>query len=260
MEKNFGPDPIVTHSPRSHYHSHLAHADPSSSPNSESRSHSDSDVSDMVIDNPSRFKDLGRRERKGSDYHLPSDAPSESESDTGMNPSDESQSENSRSTASLKNKSSDVVVDDDDDDDDSEESSSRASSSLLLRVSKKQLERSPMVRKSPLSVSHRSNSKSVTSMRGYRYSMQPSRSVAANVSYSRYLQEDEEESDSSLPVRGNAGRRRKKQIESESEFEVSGKSEEASLSEELSNSEDFSEEDYRPPKQKGRTRKKVCGE
>lgn len=79
-----------------------------------------------------------------------------------------------------------------------------------------------------------------------------------NVSYSRYL-EEESDSDDNFAARKPARRRQLK--ESESEFEVSGASEQ-SASEGISNSEDFSEDEYQPPRRKARglgRKRKVSG-
>ena len=250
MERNLGSQPIVAHSPGSHYHAQLSKMELSSS-----SSNFESDVSDMVIDNQSKFKDLNKQRRKsgGSDYNQPSDSNlmSESESESGSMSGD-SYSNRSKS-ASLKPDSLAVSHGERHSEDDSEESSSR--SSLLLQINHSKVRHTPIVRKSPLNVTHRSSPSEVTSIRGYRYSMLPFRSAATNVSYSRYM-EDEADSDSSTPVGVNW--RRKLQKESESEFEVSDRSE-ASVSEEFDESEeDFSEAEYQPRKGKSKTsRRKV---
>lgn len=251
MERELEESTVV-HSPGSHYHSQASARDLSLDCSSSDREE-ESDVSDMVVENPSRFQSLSRERRKsgGSDYHPPSESNSMSESDSASpSPSNSSGTNSTRSTPFSAAKRHQFPVSRlSDDDDDYEGASSRSISTPPAQTHSQTrlLKSSPVVRKSPLSVSHRS-SPSVTAMRGYRYSMLPSRSAAMNVSYSRYLEGEESDSEGSLPVVRKRGRRLK---ESESEFEISGASE-SSVSEAGSFSEEFSEDEYQPPKRKAR--------
>lgn len=245
----FGAESTLVHSPGAHYHSQATNN--SQNMSSSSSSSGDSEVSDMVVENSSRFEALSKQRKKsgGSDYRPQSASNSMSESESESVSNSGSYSEQS-TPLSQKKVSSGVRLSDED----SGATSSRSVS--MTPVPRNRLKNSPVVRKSPLNVSHRSAPSEVTAMRGYRYSMLPSRSAATNVSYSRYL--EEEESDSDYAGFGNRKRGRK-QASSDSEFEVGGRGEE-SASEELSISEeDFSEDEYRPPKRKARGgRQKVC--
>lgn len=246
MEVGFGAESESTlvHSPGAHYHSQATN---NKNMSSSSSSSGESEVSDMVVDDASRFEDLSKQRKKsgGSDYHPKSASNSMSESESESVSNSGSYSEQSTPLYQKKVSSSVRLSDED----------SEATSSRSVSMTPNRLKNSPVVRKSPLNVSRRFAPNEVTAMRGYRYSMLPSRSAATNISYSRYL--EEEESDSDYAGFGNR-KRGKKQHSSDSEFEVGGRGEE-SASEELSNSEDFSEDEYRPPKRKARGgRQKVC--
>lgn len=240
----------LVHSPGAHYHSQTANKNITSS----SSENGDSDVSDMVVENSSRFDGLSKERRKsgGSDYR-PRSASNSSESESESVSNSGSYSE--RSTPFSQKQNSTRLSGED------SEATSRSRSVSMTPVHGNRFKNSTaVVRKSPLNVTHRSAPSEVTAMRGYRYSMLPSRSAAANVSYSRYL---EEESDSDCGFYGTRKRGRKQLAKdsSESEFEVGGKSEE-SVSEELTNSDDdFSEDEHRPSRRKARRgRQKVRGE
>lgn len=279
-------DSIFVHSPKTHYHSQIAAtfmesrdgSSSSSSSKSDTGSKSDaesnksdirsnilgsgeSDVSDMIVDNKSRFDKLDKQRRKsgGSDYRPASGSnfeSSKSESSKSEQESEESESEDScielsRST-SFKNKNFSLRISEED----SEETSSRSTShSLSHPAIARELKQSPVVRKSPLGLGQRSSPNDVSMMRGYRYSMLPSRTAAKNVSYSKYLVVDEEDdSDNSFSFSSNRKRGRRK--DSDSEFEVPGVNDDDS-SEEAS-AEEESDDEYRPTKRKARgTRRKV---
>ena len=254
MEGKLNPESTFVHSPLSSYH-HSQHASMDLSDSSEEAE--GSDVSDMVIDNVSKFAGLSKERRKsgGSDYHPPSESnsASESESASPSNSSNESYSERS-TPLSHKRSMLRARLSDEEDSETTEGTSSRSRSvSTQPFLGQDRLKGSPIVRKSPLNVSHRSNTASndTTTMRGYRYSMLPSRSAAMNVSYSRYL-EVESDSEEDVYPRVGKGRQRKGMKDSESEFEVSIGESEGSPSEDISLSGESSEEGYRPPKRKGR--------
>ena len=257
MEGKLG-DSTFVHSPGTHYHSQLSKRGLNFGSSNSDNGEEESDVSDMVVDDPSRFQRLSKQRKKsgGSDYRPQSESNSASESESGSPTSSSEESYSTRSTPfSAKARSTSARLS-------GEESEGTSSRSLSIppphQQRRPQVKSSPLVRKSPLSVSHRSSPSEVTAMRGYRYSMLPSRSAAMNVSYSRYLDEgSDSEDDTGFPAVGKRPRRRQLK-ESESEFEMSGASE-GSASEEISYSEDYSEEDYRPPRKRGRGgRRKVC--
>lgn len=254
MEGNIEPGAISVHSPASHNHSNVRKISLSSSSNTED---GDSDISDMIVDNLSRFEGLSKQRRKsgGSDYRPePSDSNPASESESGSMTNSSNEDYSERSTPFSSKQDSPVTRLSEED---SEGASNRSLSIPPRRGHNHFNKTSPIVRKSPLNVSHRSSPSEVTAMRGHRYSMLPSRSVAMNVSYSRYLGEDSnsDDDDNNFPVQRKG--KRKQLVQSESEFEVSGRSEE-SISEEISNS-GFSEEDYQPPRRKNRSKRKVSG-
>ncbi len=267
MEGKLNPESTFVHSPLSNYH-HSQHGSMNLSESSESEAEH-SDVSDMVVDNTSRFAGLNKERRKsgGSDYHplSGSNSASASESASPSNSSNESYSERStsRSTPLSQQKLSMPSAQLSDEDSETTEGTSSRSRSVSTQpfFGHDRLKGSPIVRKSPLNVSHRSNAttsnNTTTAMRGYRYSMLPSRSAAMNVSYSRYLDGESDSEEAVLPSRGR-GRQRKRLKESESEFEMSVAESEGLPSEDLSLSEESSEEGYRPPKRKGRRKDKVC--
>ena len=286
-------DSIFVHSPKTHYHSKISTSfmDPrQSSDSSPSKSDGaksdmdgenlnsgtdysgsmDSDVSDMIVENSSRFQKLNSNRRKSgeSDYRPASESNNEDEdfsnnSKSGMeSESEEDVSDNNTMARKTSNVSGDKRQVNVVSEDDSEESRSTSrsisnpavSSDVLTTPPVRKsplgaLKKSPLglTRNSPLGVSQqRSNPRSVAVMRGYRYAMHPSRTAATNISYKRYLAVDENDSDDSLK---HLVRRRGRGKDSDSDFEVPGlvgssEDEEESMDEE-------SEEEYCPPKRKG---------
>lgn len=247
MELGLEAESTHVHSPGAHYHSQATNSKNTSG--SSSSSGGESDVSDMVVENSSRFEGLSKKRKQSADYHpqSASNSMSESESESMSN----SGSGSEHSTPLSRNKvSSNFRLSDED----SEATSSRSVS--MTPVPGNRFKNSPLVRKSPLNVARRSAPSEVTAMRGYRYSMLPSRSAATNVSYSRYLEEGDSDSD----YAGFGSRkRRKNQPSSDSEFEVGEKWEE-SASEDLSNSAEDLSDEYRPPKRKARGRRQKVWE
>lgn len=278
MEK---ADSIVVHSPKTHYHSQTAasfmESRPESSGSSTSKSDTgsksdaesdvrsnfsesgESDISDMIVDSKSRFEKLNEQRRKsgGSDYRPASD--SNNESSNNSKSEQESESEESESEGSCvepsrsilsKNKKSSARVSEED----SEGTTSRSTSCSLSQLAMvREVKQSPLVRKSPLGLGQRSSPKEVTMMRGYRYSMLPSRTAAMNVSYRRYLAADEEDdSEDSLTFSRNKkkGRGNQRMDDSDSEFEVPGINDDSS--EEEVSLEEESEDEYYPAKRKAR--------
>ena len=281
-------DSIFVHSPKTHYHAKTSVAfmesrqSSGSSPSkSDSSTKSDmevnkrvtgidfsgsegSDVSDMIIDKTSRFQKLsGHRRKSGeSDYRPVSDSNNEDVSDNSKSvlesESEESGSEGSsmvpkRSKLHSGKRHGGAISEDD------SEESRLTPRSISNPAVLHDLKRTPIVRKSPLGVSQpRTNLRDVAVMRGYRYSMHPSRTAAMNVSYKRYLAVDENEEsdesseDSTNRKKGRGNRRR----DSDSDFEVPGMEE---SSEDVASMEEGSEEEYYPPKRKGRVgrRRKV---
>ena len=238
-------DSTFVHSPGSHYHqpSATANLDLESS----SSGQEDSDVSDMVVENPSRFQGLSKDRRKsgGSDYRPQSESNSESGSASPSHTSSESYSTRSTPFSSKRQSPASRLSEEDND---SEGALSRSVSIPPPPRSQGRFKNSPLVRKSPLSVAHRSSSSEVTAMRGYRYSMLPSRSAAMNVNYTGYLDEESDSDDNFAMVKK---KRPRKQIkDSESEFEMSGAAE--TSDEAASLSEQFSEDEYRPPRRKAK--------
>jgi len=252
MEAELEEGSTLVHSPRSHYHSQLSSKGLNST--SSNTDNDESDVSDMVIDNSSKFKSLSderRRRSGGSDYHphSESNSVSESDSESPTNSSDESRSRQSTPLATKYRSNNHQLSEDN-----SEESSRSRSVSNPPQRSYSRVNETPLVRKSPLDVSHRSSPSEMTSMRGYRYSMLPSRSAAMNVSYSRFLEGESDSENDIVPARKTMGRA-KQLKESESEFEMSEASVEESVSS-IGESEDFSEDGYRPRKKKGGRKKR----
>lgn len=270
-------DSIFVHSPKTHYHAKTSisfmesrQSSVSSPSKSDSSGKSDmqenkqmygmdfsgsdlSDVSDMIVENSSRFQKLNSHRRKSgeSDYRPVSDSGDMSDNSKSAleSESEESESEGSSMAPKRSNlqsiKSRKVPVSEDDSEE-SRSTSRSVSNPAVLRDFKL----APVVRKSPLGVSQpRVNRRDVAVMRGYRYSMHPSRSAAINVSYKRYLAVDNEDSDGSsedLAASRKKGRRRI----SDSDFEVPGMEE--SSEDEASSMDEESEEEYCPPKRKNR--------
>lgn len=255
MEGKLNPESTFVHSPLSSYH-HSQH--PSMELSESSEDAEGSDVSDMVIENASKFAGLSRERRKsgGSDYHPPSESNSASESESAS-PSRSSDEEYSERSTPQKRAIPRIQMSDEDSETTEGTSSRSRSVSTQPFLGHERLKESPIVRKSPLNVSYRSSTATndTTTMRGYRYSMLPSRSAAMNVSYSRYLEEESDSDEDVYPRaggRGGKGRGRKRAKDSESEFEMSVGESEASMSEDPSLSGESSDEGYRPPKRKGR--------
>ncbi len=306
-------DSIFVHSPKTHYHSKTTAAEfmegsGSSPTKSDSSSKSfldennqnsrtnfsgsgDSDVSEMIVNDTSRFQNLSSHRKKSgeSEYRPASDSNNDDlNSKSGMeSESDESLSEGSiQKTLRLKisgSKRPRAAISDDDSDE-----SRSTSRSISNPAMSRDVKNPPVARKSPLGVirksplgtvrqsplggmrksplgamtkpsmvanQSRTNIRDVAVMRGYRYSMHPSRSAAMNVCYKRYLIVDEKEhSDDSSEA--SVGRRRGRRKDSDSEFEVPGMED---SSEEEASIEEDSEDEYCPPKRKGRVgrRRKV---
>ena len=252
MEKELGAECTHVHSPRVHYQVQLAKK--SESESSDGEGSDVSIVSDLVIDDVSKFEGLGNQRRKsgGSDYRPQSASNSASESESSSTSNSSNGSYSAGSTPLSQKRS---IPSTRQSEEDSEGTSSRSLSipPHYGGAPQGRMKNSPIVRKSPLSVTHRPPSE-VTAMRGYRYSMLPSRSAAMNVSYSRYLEAGSDSDNSPVVSRKKV----KKQLrqDSESEFEVGGRSDE-SASEEMSKSDDdddFSEDEYRPPRRKNNNR------
>lgn len=252
MDEELGAESTHVHSPRVHYQAQLANK--SESETSDGAGSDVSVVSDLVVDDVSKFEGLGNQRRKsgGSDYRpkSASNSASESESSSTSNSTNGSYSEGSTPLSQKRSVPSTRQSEED-----SEGTSSRSRSLSIPPhhggLQQGRMKNPPIVRKSPLSVTHRPAPSEVTAIRGYRYSMLPSRSAAMNVSYSRYL-EAESDSDNTTPVVSRKKLKKQSRQDSESEFEVGGRSDESASEEVKSEDDDFSEDEYQPPRRKNR--------
>ena len=263
-------DPLMPHTP-----SHALRADnmgvgQGMSSESESGSTSgegESDVSDMVIDNSSKFAALSKARRKsGESDYVPneegsrspeSQSESESGSDSGK-PSEEEESDSSGESRSLSSKppTGSLVRRDSDESDRSSGSSLPLSTIQQRRRQEQQLQRdagmSPLIKRGSYSPFAKTNTRNIlneVAMRKHNYELCPPRRRAAqNVKYKDFYDDSEDEVDIKPTYARQRGRRKSP---SGSEFEVSeADSEESSAGESFVVSDD---DDYRPRKRSGRT-------
>lgn len=253
------PDPLMPHSP-TQVHTHISSRhglgmqEPSSSGSDSGSSmeedEEESDVSDMVVENSSRFAGLSRERKKsgGSDYQPPSQSSGRSESE-----SEESDS-GSGSESGTDNVSNDRSSY-------SNETPTKPSPNIP-RYNQINKSISPLIsRSSPMSNSSaRSKLSDVTMRSGHSYQLCPPRRTAAqNVNYNKFMGYSSEDSIDVEPTRPFKQGRRK---QSDSEFEMSGEAE-ASASSSDENSylvDESSDEDFKRRRRKegrGRNRKKV---
>ena len=265
----FVPDPLMPHSPtQAHHHVRVGpvemgteQAMSSGSDSGSSSEDRDSDVSDMVIDNSSKFAALskGRRKSGESDYvphsdsHSPeSQSESESESNSEQSADESDSSEDSRvppskpPTSSLIRRPSD------------ESDRSSCSSSQLTPLQQRQLTpttglgKSPLIKRgSPFAKSNTRNILNDVTMRKHSYELCPPRRQAAlNPTYTFYDNDSGDEVDI-RPYQSRKMGRRRRRSPSGSEYEASDLSSRESSGED-SFIVDESDDDYRPGKRPGR--------
>ena len=259
------PDPLMPHSPTQVHtqisaRSSLGMGQPSSSGSGSGSSMEDdaeeSDVSDMVVENTSKFASLSRERLKsgGSDYQPPSQASDRSETGESEESDSETGSESATDHASYERSSYSNTP-----------TKPERPSPSIPRHNQIQNSLSPLIgRGSPMSNSStRSKLSDVTMRSGHSYQLCPPRRTAArNVNYNKFMGYSSEDSIDVEPERPfRQGRRRHTQ--SDSEFEVSGGEGKASASSSEGNSylvDESSDDDFRPRRRKeGRGRKKkVC--
>ena len=260
-------DPLMPHTP-----SHALRADnmgmgqgmSSESESGSSSGEGESDVSDMVIDNSSKFAALSKSRRKsGESDYVPneqgsrspeSQSESESGSDSGK-PSEEEESDTSAESRSLSSKppTGSLVRRDSDESDRSSGSSLQLSMIQRRRQKEQQLRRdvSPLIKRGQYSPFAKTNTRNIlneVAMRKHNYELCPPRRRAAqNVKYKDFYDDSEDEVDIKPTYTRQRGRRKSP---SGSEFEVSeADSEESSAGESFVVSDD---DDYRPTKRSGR--------
>ena len=263
------PDPLKPHTPM-HAHHHMkvgaVNVGHGMSSGSESGSNSgdgegESDVSDMVIDNSSKFAALSKKRRKSgeSDYvpHEDSRSPesqSESESDSHSEQSEEESDTSAESRGLAPKPPASTLVRRLSDESD------RSSSSSRLTPQQKQpsstgLRMSPLIKRGSHSPFMKSNTRNIlndVSMRKYNYELcPPKRRAALNA---KYTFDDENDSDD-VNVRPGyqQNRVRRRRSPSGSEYEASDRSSAESSGEDSFVVEDESDDDYRPTKRSGRS-------
>lgn len=269
------PDPLKPHTPMHTHHQmkvgavnvEMGHG---MSSGSESGSNSgdgegESDVSDMVIDNSSKFAALSKKRRKSgeSDYvpHEDSRSPesqSESESDSHSEQSEEESDTSAESRGPPQKPPAHTLVRRLSDESD------RSSSSSQLTPQQKQRQQlsstggvrmSPLIKRGSHSPFTKSNTRNIlndVSMRKYNYELcPPKRRAALNA---KYTFDDENDSDDVGVRHGyQPSRARRRRSPSGSEYEASDQSSAESSSEDSFVVEDESDDDYRPTKRSGRS-------
>lgn len=257
-------DHLMPHSPSQRKYSGATGMELGSSSGSDSHDNSDSNISDMVVDVKTKFTGIkSNHHGRGQDGDFVPSGGSNSKNNSG---SDSESNSNSNSKSG-----GDLVIADDGNGYSTSTTNSRNASPQRSKghaVSnnnkdsfyRRKIGQSPAInRDSPFKFN-----RSKTSSK-YSYSLcppsfdflPPQRRAAANIRYN-YSDDSDQSKDSEVLPRRPAQRRGRRK--SDSEFEMSGCSEE----EEPSNSDSFhdgnddlSEEDFRPTKRKGKVRKRV---
>lgn len=268
-------DPLLPPSPtQAHHQTKLGaaktgtgHAMSSESDSGSSSGEGESDVSDMVVDNSSKFAALSKKRRKSgeSDYvpHEESRSPesqseSESESNSGQSEEGEEESDTSAESRGLLRMppTGSLVRRLSDESDHSSSSSSRVTPTPVQQHQRASPGMSPLIkrtsnsRSSPFTKTNTRNILNDVTMRRHNYQLcPPKRQAAMNVKY-HYYSEDEEDDEpvvrSSYQSRANRKRRRSP---SGSEYEASDPtSVESSGEDSFIVEDDESDDDYRPRK------------
>ena len=263
------PDPLMPHSPTQAHHRMkvgavkmgTGHTMSSGSDSGSSSGEGESDVSDMVVDNSSKFAALSKNRRKSgeSDYvpHDGSRSPesqseSESESNSGQSEEESDTSAESRGLP-LKPPTRSLVRGMSEESDRSSSSSSRLTP-LQQHNQRASPGKSPLIKRASNSPFAKTNTRNIlndVTMRQRNYQLcPPKRQAAMNVKYSYYSDEDEEEP----RVRSyqSRGIKRRRRSPSGSEYEASDQSSrESSGGDSFVVDDDESEDDYRPRKRAG---------
>ena len=268
-------DPLLPHSPaQAHHHMKLGavkmgtgHVMSSESDSGSSSGEGESDVSDMVVDNSSKFAALSKKRRKSgeSDYvpHEESRSPesqseSESESNSGRSEEGEEESDTSAESRGLPRKppAGSLVRRLSDESDHSSSSSSRLTPAPLQQHQRASPGMSPLIkrtsnsRSSPFTKTNTRNILNDVTMRRHNYQLcPPKRQAAMNVKYSFYSDDEEDEEDEPV-VRSYQSRvKRRRRSPSGSEYEASDQtSVESSGEDSFVVDDDASDDDYRPRK------------
>ena len=268
------PDPLKPHTPM-HTHHHMkvdaveVGVGHGLSSGSESGSNSgdgegESDVSDMVIDNSSKFAALSKKRRKSgeSDYvpHEDSRSPesqSESESDSHSEQSEEESDTSAESRQPPPKPPARTLVRRLSDESDRSSSSSQLTPQQKQRqqLSSTGLRMSPLIKRGSHSPFTKSNTRNIlndVSMRKYNYELcPPKRRAALNA---KYTFDDENDSDDDVHVRpGYRQSRVRRRSPSGSEYEASDQSSAESSGEDSFVVGDESDDDYQPTKRSGRS-------
>lgn len=266
------PDSLMPHSPTQAQHRMkvsavkmgTGHTMSSESDSGSSSGEGESDVSDMVVDNSSKFAALSKKRRKSgeSDYvpHEESRSPesqseSESESNSGQSEEGEEESDTSAesrglppkpTTGSLIRRLSD------------ESECSSSSSSRLTPLQQHQRASpgmSPLIKRtsnshtSPFTKTNTRNILNDVTMRQRNYQLcPPKRQAAMNIKYSFYDDDDDDEDEPVVRSYQPRGKRRRRSP-SGSEYEASDRtSMESSGEDSFVVDDDESDDDYRPGK------------
>lgn len=266
-------EPLLPHS-QTQAHRHMkvgavrmgtGHNMSSESDSGSSSGEGESDVSDMVVDNSSKFAALSKTRRKSgeSDYvpHEESRSPeSQSESESESNSGQSEESDTSAESRGLPRKppTGSLVRRLSDESDLSSSSSSRVTPAPLQQHQRASPGMSPLIkrtsnsRSSPFTKTNTRNILNDVAMRRHNYQLcPPKRQAAMNVKYSFYSDDEGEEEDerivrSSYQSRVNRKRRRSP---SGSEYEASDPTSlESSGEDSFVVDDDESDDDYRPRK------------
>lgn len=267
------PDPLLPHSPSRARHKMKASADrrgaghamSSGSDSGSSSGEEESDVSDIVVDNKSKFAALSKKRRKSgeSDYvpreesHSPeSQSESESESNSGRSAVEEEESDTSAESRGLLRKpSTSGLLQRQSDESDYSNTSSSRSTTLQKYQKSSPAGKSPLIKRtsnsSPFTKTNTRNILNDVTMRQRNYQLcPPKRQAAMNIKYSYYS--DDEVDEEEPKVRPYRARGKRRGSPSGSEYEASGQSSmESSGEESFVVDDDESDDDYRPRKRAG---------
>lgn len=269
-------DPLLPHSPtQAHDHDHMnvsavrtgtGHTVNSESDSVSSSGEGESDVSDMVVDNSSKFAALSKKRRKsGESDYVPREesrspeSQSESESESNSGQSEEEESDTSAESNGLpprKLPTGSLVRRLSDESDHSSSSSSRLTPAPLQQHQRASPGMSPLIKRtsnshsSPFTKTNTRNILNDVTMRRHNYQLcPPKRQAAMNVKYSFYSEDEDQEDEpivrSSYKSRVNRKRRRSP---SGSEYEASDPTSVESSGEDSFVVDDDESDDYRPRK------------
>ena len=269
-------DPLLPHSPtQAHNPMNVGavrmgtgHTVSSESDSVSSSGEGESDVSDMVVDNSSKFAALSKKRRKsGESDYVPreesrspeSQSESESESNSGQSEEEEEESDTSAESNGLSSRKppmGSLVRRLSDESDHSSSSSSRFTPAPLQQHQRASPGLSPLIKRtsnshsSPFTKTNTRNILNDVTMRRHNYQLcPPKRQAAMNVKYSFYS-EDEDQEDEPIVRSSYQSRvsRKRRRSPSGSEYEASDPTSAESSGEDSFIVDDDESDDYRPRK------------